>query len=283
MFKFLVTRMEEPELTSPPGGGSSTDRCWANESSDWPGADAKCLSVWRWMLGAPLPRAAPETRESAVAALGLVAQLAAPGPDEAARLDAAYTLASMGLPAVEPLLQALRHEVAANLAINLARPHTNPAQGHARTALAALGGPAIAPLAAILRDGGGGWALRAAAADCLGDIGRPAGERSADGAVAALVSALDPPGSESSEAQESDGLVEGAQWVVRNAAEALGYIGAAATAALPALAALAVAAPKGKEIGSGWVVPSWIRHNAVLAIGRIVSLPALRCPFLPIS
>ena len=271
MFKFLVMRLEEP-----------SEPTWALRSPEWEGADAKCLSVWRWMLGAadPEPTRTALVGDGGATIAALLERMEAPGPDETARLDAAYSLGAIGAPAVGPLLQALRRQVEANLEhatwaqtfslkakarANRAGAQTNPAQVHARAALVAVGGPAVAPLAALVRGEGtasAGWALRAAAADCLGDIGRQA-----EGALEALISALTP------------ACDEGEEWLVRNATEALGLIGAAAVAALPALAALAVARPAVE----GWAVPSWIRHNAVIAIGRIVSrlVPALALAHLP--
>jgi len=288
MFKFLVMRLEEPSTPT-----------WALRSPEWEGADAKCLSVWRWMLGAADPEPTRtgiasnrgDGRDRGATIAALLERMEAPGPDETARLEAAYSLGAIGAPAVGPLLQALRRQVEANLEhvtwaqtfdlkakarANRAGAQTNPAQVHARAALVAVGGPAVAPLAALVRGEGtasGGWALRAAAADCLGDIGRRAGADSAEGAVAALISALTPA------CGDGEAPSEGEQWVVRNATEALGLIGTAAAAALPALAALAVARPAVE----GWAVPSWIRHNAVIAIGRIVSrlVPALALAHLP--
>ena len=285
----------------------------------WAGADAKCRSVWRWMQGISdscdsgtavgtdddagrsgctlRNFCAPVMARSRATALdALLKKLRAPDSDEATRLEAAYSLGAMGETALAPLLQELQREVKSKLAANLARPHTNVAQVMARTALVALGGPAVASLAAIVR-GDEHWAIRAAAADCLGDIGRRAGKLPSEGAVAALVATLLPfaararadnndtlprhtsgDGGDIKNSLESPARIRSSdqgQWLpreiwllARNCVEALGLIGDAAATEPALLALAALAAPAEQE---GFVVPSFVRHNAVMAIGKIVS------------
>jgi hypothetical protein len=87
MFKFLLTRMEEP----------SWEPSWDCRSSVWRGADAKCLSVWDWMLGgrahrggAQQPLAPPLPAAAAAAATDVeeLVTIMAAHPDEHRRLGA---------------------------------------------------------------------------------------------------------------------------------------------------------------------------------------------------
>ena len=95
MFKFLVMRLEEP-----------SEPTWALRSPEWEGADAKCLSVWRWMLGAADPepaRTGGDGGDRGATIAALLERMEAPGPDETARLEAAYSLGAIGAPVVGPL------------------------------------------------------------------------------------------------------------------------------------------------------------------------------------
>ena len=258
-FKFPVVRMEEP--TAPTWACRSTPGRVADDG--WAAtADAKSLSVWNWMRGCasePLPPPPP----SAASVSDLLALLHT--PREPLRVDAAFRLARLGSEAVKPLVRALRQEGARALAALKERgwshvnpDHTNPAQLVARTALVAVGRPAVPALLALLpctsSGGGDGWLFRSAAADALGDIGPKVAGEHGTAVVAALRARLE---------DEGESL-----WVVRNAAEALGRFGALAAPALAALTALIW--PNALNAGTG-PGKSYIgvRHNAVLSIGKI--------------
>ena len=180
-------------------------------------------------------------------------------------MDAAFRLARLGSEAVKPLVRALRQEGARALAALKERgwshvnpDHTNPAQLVARTALVAVGRPAVPALLALLpctsSGGGDGWLVRSAAAAALGDIGPKVAGEHGTAVVAALRARLE---------DEGESL-----WVVRNAAEALGRFGALAAPAPAALTALIW--PNALNAGTG-PGKSYIgvRHNAVLSIGKI--------------
>ena len=152
-----------------------------------------------------------------------------PAPQEK-ELNRAYGLAAEGR--VEDLLGTLLERAEASAAENLEKAHTNPSQTAAGLALASCGQAAVGALLPLLQDKN--WPRRALAADILGDIGSPARE-----AASALVPLLE----------------DGEVWVRRNAAEALGIMGAAeATTAL-------AGALEDDDIR--------LRHNAALALGRI--------------
>lgn len=152
------------------------------------------------------------------------------GGVEGSRLRQAYALAAAR--DWNGLVNALEAEAEAKAVANLKKDHTNPSQTPAGHALACGGEAAVGALLPLL--GAGPWPLRAAAADIFGDIGPPA-----HAAAAALVPLL-----------EDDEV-----WVRRNAAEALGIIGA--------------------ETGVGALAGALedpdirLRHNAALALGRI--------------
>ena len=157
---------------------------------------------------------------------------------------AAYALAAMGAPVVPALLEVLREEAPARCRHNVGRSQANPAGGnpsdlHAVHALSAVGSPAVARLSAALRDNE--WAVRAAAADALGNIGVRA--RSAE---SALLRAL---GDDST-------------WVRRNTLEALGTIGCAGGDVLSGLLA---ALQDGDHS---------VRRNAAIAVSKIAGSAA---------
>ncbi|MDP7448839.1 MAG: HEAT repeat domain-containing protein [Candidatus Latescibacteria bacterium] len=220
MVKFLFTRMAEP---------SPTD--WQHDGRPWTASgaadDPLCADIWDWYRGA-------ESTGNDNSADDLECLLAE--GDEMQRYSAAYRLGAAG--SVHALISALRKEAKDRLAANVERSHTNPAQFDAAYGLTAAGTEALPALADLLHDED--WALRASAADILGDIGTAA----ADG-VSALQTAL---GDES-------------EWVRRNATEALGNIGPASAGAANTLA--------GRLTDDDVAV----RHNAALALGKIGSAP----------
>jgi hypothetical protein len=143
--------------------------------------------------------------------------------------------------AVPLVLRALREEIAAKKQANLTRHHTNPAQSFARTALVSMGREAVAPLMGLLlsintSSSGEGrgeeeeeeedWAVLAAAADALGDLGMrevaaAGGGRGGAEVVEVLLASL-----EMATARWSkEGEEEGWCWVIRNCVEALGLLG----------------------------------------------------------
>ena len=168
--------------------------------------------LWNWLQG----RERLDTTQD-VPANGSLPKLRAAlrASDEAVCLHAAYALAAMGAPVVPALIEVLREEAPARYRHNAGRSRANPAGGnpselYSAQALSVVGAPAVAALSAAMNDGE--WAVRAAAADTLGNIGARANP-----AIPALLRAL---GDEST-------------WVRRNALEALGTIGCAAEACFP--------------------------------------------------
>ena len=211
MLKFQFTRMREPAAGP---SWNSTDRRWQAVGHDTDPALSE--EVWNWLRGREHPHAAPDA-----AADGSLPKLLAAlrAGDEAVRLRAVYALAALGAPVVPALIDVLREDAPARCRLNAGRSRANPAGGnpselHAAHALSAVGAPAVAALSVALEDGE--WAVRAAAADALGNIGTPA-----QGAVPALLRAL---GDES-------------MWVRRNALEALGTIGCTGAGVLSGLLA----------------------------------------------
>ena len=199
MLKFQFTRMREP-AASP--SWNSSDRRWQALGYDTDPALSE--DAWNWLRGREHPHTAPDA-----AADGSLPKLLAAlrAGDEAGCLRAVYALAALGAPAVPALIDVLREEAPARCRLNAGRSRANPAGGnpselHAAHALGAVGAPAVAALSAALEDGE--WAVRAAAADALGNIGTPA-----QAAVPALLRALG----------------DDSMWVRRNALEALGTIG----------------------------------------------------------
>ena len=232
MLKFQFTRMREP--ASGPSW-NSTDRRWQAVGHDTDPALSE--DVWNWLSGRERADAAPDA-EADRSLPQLLAALRA--SDEAVCLRAVYALAALGAPAVPALLQVLREEAPARYRLNAGRSRANPAGGnpselHAAHALGAVGAPAVAALHAALEDGE--WAVRAAAADALGNIGAPARP-----AVPALLRAL-----------RDDSM-----WVRRNALEALGTIGCTGAGVLSGL----LAALRDED--------GLVRRNAAVALTKIV-------------
>ena len=231
MLKFQFTRMREP------AAGPS----WNCAGSPWQ-ADPRdanpALSeeVWNWLCGRERPATAPDLS----AGDSLPALLAAlRASDEAVCLRAAYALAAMGAAVVPALVDVLREEAPARRRLNAGRSQANPAGGnpsdlYAVHALSAVGSPAVAALSAALEDGD--WAVRAAAADALGNIGVRAKP-----AVPALLCALN----------------DDSTWVRRNALEALGTIGRAGGGVLSGLLA---ALQDGEHV---------VRRNAAIALSKV--------------
>ena len=220
MVKFLFTRLREPDSPA----WHSTDGAWTGTDDGPP--DALCQSQWQWMGGRADLRTAVDDPQLLYEHLQ--------SAYERRRLDAAYALASQGADGVPYLVRALRTEATDKLQRNLERAHTNPSQLDALFALSAAGAPAIAPLEELLLDPN--WALRAAAADALGDMG---------GVASGSISLL----------QQS--LADDEVWVRRNATEALGHMGPEAVGAVPALA---------QRLSDR---DATVRHNAALALAKI--------------
>ena len=124
-----------------------------------------------------------------------------------ARLNAVYTLGTVGEPAVDPLIDALRQTA------EPAEITDEPILTHAAYALSAIGTAAVPALTSVLNNDAAWW-VRATAADTLGDIGKPAAET-----VPALIQALADP----------------SEWVRRNAVNALGTVGEGMDALIAAL------------------------------------------------
>ena len=231
MLKFQFTRMQEP------AAGPS----WNNTNPRWQavGHDtnpALSEDLWNWLQG----RERLDTTQE-VPANGSLPKLRAAlrASDEAVCLHAAYALAAMGAPVVPALIEVLREEAPARYRHNAGRSRANPAGGnpselYSAQALSVVGAPAVAALSAAMNDGE--WAVRAAAADTLGNIGARANP-----AIPALLRAL---GDEST-------------WVRRNALEALGTIGCAGGGVLSGLlAALRDADHR-------------VRRNAAIALSKL--------------
>ena len=231
MLKFQFTRMGEP----------ATGPSWNSMNPRWQGSGhdtdpALSEDVWNWLYGRERAATTPD-----VWANGSLPKLLAAlrASDEAVCLHAAYALAAMGAAVVPALVEVLREEAPARSRHNAGRSRANPAGGnpselYAAHALSVVGSPAVAALSAALHDDE--WAVRAAAADTLGNIGakaKPAGP--------ALLRAL---------RDES-------MWVRRNALEALGTIGCADGEGLTGmLAALQDADHR-------------VRRNAAIAMSKI--------------
>ena len=230
MLKFQFTRMREPAAGP---SWNSTDPRWRAVGHDT--APSLSEDVWNWLSG----------REHAdapdAAAAGSLPQLLAAlrADDETVCLRAVYALAALGAPAVPALIEVLREEAPARCRLNAGRSRANPAGGnpselYAAHALGAVGAPAVTALGAALEDGE--WAVRAAAADALGNIGAPA-----RAAVPALLRALG----------------DDSMWVRRNALEALGTIGCAGAGVLSAL----LAALRDQD--------RLVRRNAAIALTKL--------------
>ena len=197
MLKFQFTRMQEP--AAGPSWNSTNPR-WQPVAHDTDPALSE--DVWNWLCGRErLDTTANGSLPKLLAALR--------ASDETVCLHAAYALAAMGASVVPELVAVLRQEAPARFRHNAGRSRANPAGGnpselYSAHALSVVGSPAVAAMSAALEDGE--WAVRAAAADTLGNIGARAKP-----AVPVLLRAL---GDDST-------------WVRRNALEALGTIGCA--------------------------------------------------------
>jgi len=190
MLKFQFLRMEEPT----PFDAEQ----WVDIDGDQRNGVAR--HVWDWLRG---------SSESTGGFCGdiktAIDQLRS--EDEPARLQAMYSLATLGEGAVPPLVDALCAEAEQRSEVNLRKSPANPAGGNPADlptahALAAAGAVAIDALVNLSRHDF--WAVRATAVDVLGTIGRQA-----QGAASAVQRAL-----------ADDNI-----WVRRNAAEAMGTIG----------------------------------------------------------
>ena len=203
MLKFQFTRMEEP-----------CEPAWHNRQKTWRPVDGDLHNglsqhVWNWLSG----RVVPESMTGAGSTSQHVRALR--HRDETVRLQAVYDLGSLGEQAVTDLLDALRAEAEdlakENQTTSSANPQgVNPADLCAAHALSAVGAPAVPALIAELANAH--WAVRAAAADVLGNLAPVAVK-----AVPELKRCVE----------------DGEFWVRRNAAEALGHIGV--EEAVPAL------------------------------------------------
>ncbi len=195
MLKFQFTRSREPSGPE-----------WENRIGGWkprPGNMLPAISevVWNWMSGMDSGQA----EAHGVSIDRCLNDL--DDTEEEVRLQAAYTFRRKGLAAVEPLAERLRatseEEALASVPKNPANPAGgNPSELPAAYALSAMGSPAVERLEQLLEDDA--WWVRAAAADVLGDIGRPA--------AATMPSLFRSLGDEDA-------------WVRRNASEAVGVIG----------------------------------------------------------
>ena len=231
MLKFQFTRMQEP--AAGPSWNSASPR-WQAVGHDTNPALSE--DVWNWLYG----RERLDTTSAVLANEPLPKLRAAiRASDEAVCLHAAYTLAAMGASVVPALVEVLREEAVARYRNNAGRSRANPAGGnpselYSAHALSVVGAPAVAPLSAAMGDGE--WAVRAAAADTLGNIGARAKP-----AVPVLLRAL----------------ADASIWVRRNTIEALGTIGCATGGVLAGL----LAALQDED--------HRVRRNAAIALSKI--------------
>ena len=195
MIKFLLTRTEEPQQPSwNTNGITSTNAEPLTGDAPTPGQDAVWKHVWDWLSGdnETMTKNGDRNGNHVSELIDTLRHASAP-----ARLNAIYTLGTIGEPAAGQLIEVLR-QTAEPVEIT-----DEPILIHAAYALSAIGTAAVAPLISVLNDDAAWW-VRATAADTLGDIGKPAAE-----AVPALIQALDDP----------------SEWVRRNSVNALGTIG----------------------------------------------------------
>ena len=203
MIKFLFSRAREPQRPSwNSTGAASLDKTAEEDASR--GLVAARQHVWDWLSGqseTPMKSGNGTTADVARSIDALR------DSEASVRLDAAYSLGTSGEPAVEPLIDALRH------APQPGETTDEPIRLNAANALSAIGSPAVPALISLLNDDSPWW-VRATAADTLGDVGEPSTD-----AVPALLRALE----------------DESEWVRRNAANALGTIGAGGDALIVAL------------------------------------------------
>ncbi|HIG46791.1 MAG TPA: HEAT repeat domain-containing protein [candidate division Zixibacteria bacterium] len=191
--------MAEPSIPAWPCEGDA----W--QSLDCSPSDPICRHQWDWFNGRPSGSAPCDQPVDALR------QQYRHG-DEADRLKAAYSMGTHGEEGVLVLMDELRQEAEDKTALNLQKDHTNPCQFDAAYGLVAAGTDAMPTLIEALDDSE--WAVRASAADILGDMGTLAAHTTPQ-----LIKALN----------------DSSLWVRRNAAEALGIFGVEAKDAVPAL------------------------------------------------
>ncbi|MBT3266259.1 HEAT repeat domain-containing protein [Candidatus Poribacteria bacterium] len=225
MHKWLFIRTAEPAEPSWDHSESSDPDCPATADLDSHDHRGMWASLWNWHCGG-----VDEGHGDGAEVADLCVALS--DDAETVRLNAAYALGRVGERAVAPLVDALRDEADRRLDGNLAASMTNPSHLYAGYALSAVGAPAVPALTDALESDS--WAVRAAAANTLGDIGRSAAD-----AVPALAQRLD----------------DEEPWVRRNAAEALGHLGV--EHGVGALGQLLT-----DEV-------EWVRLNAAVALTRI--------------
>ena len=190
MMKFMFTRMEEPWAPS----WDSREREWVSEGDG--GRDAMWSEMWRWHSGAGNGDSGGDGGSGEIR--GLIDNLRV--DSEAACLEAAYRLGSMGQASLGPLMDTLRHE-------------SEAVRRNASYGLSTIGAGAAPALVEACGDSN--TEVRSMAVETLADMGPAAAD-----AVPSLVKALD----------DESVLVR------RQAADALGTAGQLTPKAVPALA-----------------------------------------------
>ena len=227
MLKFQFTRMEEPQTPT-----------WVSQCADWQKRTDEvhgdlARHVWDWLAGGAGTQERNGKDQDSLAKLARNLH----HEHESERLRAAYALGDAGGEAVSHLLDALRVEARdraeANQAASPANPQGgNPAELCAAHALSATGAPAMPALVGELKHKH--WAVRAAAADILGNLGKLSRD---------TVPAL------------SQSMRDENVWVRRNAAEALGVIASPDAA---------------EDLGRALADEDWrIRFNSAFALAKI--------------
>jgi hypothetical protein len=239
MLKFQFARMQEPVAPA-----------WHHQKRMWSlcVADAHpdvSRDVWDWLCGDK--KQVGENGDDA-RVLDLITQLTE--GSETFRLQVAYQLAEIGMPAVPALMDAMRAETLATLEETEAKTAdnahgTNPTIGIAAHALSVMGQVAVPALVQVLDDEH--WWLRAVGANVLGRMGKDA-----LGAESALLRAVH----------------DEHWWVRRNAVEALSMIGITSDAFVNVLVDLV-----GDE-------DYRVRRNAALALPKMGAVGALAIPNL---
>ena len=233
MAKFLFNRMSEP-----------TKPTWDYQNSDWPLSDDPrdliWAYLWDWHKGAPQPNNSGSIGD-------LVRDMVS--ADETNALNAAYTLAGIGQPAVKPLIDVMLDGSAEEWILGRdtrRRPpgFTTPA-ANASYALAAIGSPAIPQLIQALDTAT--IPERDLTIQVLSDMGIQ-GEQ----AIPALAQSLADP----------------APAIRAQAAEGLGQIAQRATQPLPAL----TSALQDRD--------ETVRRNAALSLGKLAANSADAVPDL---